>query len=618
MRDVDVLRFRTVDMPDEAPVARALAGSEVLLPDVPLQLDGTGSTDPEGDTLTYHWDFGDGTTSEDPKPVHIFKPSAGDVTVRLTVSDGQLEAHDQVTMAAVPALPPGRTPGVLMVEAPAALDFGGVPLGQSARSTFTIRNADPTPTSELIVHLGVNGAAFALDTTRLDLGPGESAPVALSFAPTTSGHQAAEITAVASATNQTSVHFLSHGYGGAAPGTGPLPVADPVFYGGAAGRTLGILPDGTHFVADTNLYTCVGGTGFGDYCLTDADCAANNGTCAFSGTCRGGSSAGQPCTTPADCPNGFCSAVQAFDPVDLCGDGEGGIYMISDCGTYTDPRPNPDDELTGTLMHVRFDANGNRVGAEIVERTTDGTAQIACDKIPAAAGGQIYIAEDLTFSQGNCFRDMREALIAKRKSTGSENVLLSRLDAVEGEDLCNDDFDPVDDIEVARDGSAAFVALPGNNPGAGGIFRVRPTPLLMTPDETDTFQVHPDGSVLLGTSDDQGPAGLLKLYKISVDQAIHGAPHLKDLTPCATVEVPNNRGSTTNRLTFLVSSAADPVASGSGDATVLLSFLSGNAGGALSASLRVRGTVAVSSPAGSPTCSVIGLVTLEPLDQLAF
>src|SRR5437867_8506434 len=127
IRDLDVLRFRSVDMPDQAPVARALAGSDVLLPDVPLQLDGTGSSDPEGDALSYHWDFGDGTTSEDPKPVHVFRPSAGDVTVRLTVSDGQLEGHDQVTMLAVPAVPPGRTPGLLEVTAPAALEFGAVP-----------------------------------------------------------------------------------------------------------------------------------------------------------------------------------------------------------------------------------------------------------------------------------------------------------------------------------------------------------------------------------------------------------------------------------------------------------------------------------------------------------
>ena len=597
-------------------MARALAESEVLLPDVPLQLDGTGSTDPEGDALDYHWDFGDGTTSEDAKPVHIFKSSAGDVTVRLTVSDGQLDGHDQVTMLAVPLVPAGRTPGKLKIAAPAPLEFAAVPLGQSASLSFTVSNTDTdTPTSDLIVRLGVNGAAFTLGTTRLDLGPGESAPVTLTFAPTAIGHRAAEIAAVASATNQTSVHFLSHGYGGAAPGTGPLPVAEAVFYSGLAGGTVGILPNGTRFVADTNVHVCLtpqNGPGFGDYCLTDADCAANNGTCALTGTCVRGDRAGQPCSTSDDCPNGFCPTSSPFDPIDTCGDGEGGLYLISDAGTYTDPRPNPDTELTGTLMHVRFDGNGNRVGAEIVERTTDGTEQIACDKIAASAGGQIYIAEAIAFTQGNCFRDTREALITKQKSTGSEDALLSRIDAVEGLDLCNDDFDPADDLQVARDGSAAFVALPS------GLFRVRPTPLLMTPDEPDAFQVHPDGSVLVATSGDTGSTGLLRLYKISVDQAIHGAPHVSDLTPCATVEVPNNRGSNPNRLTALISFAAGPVAPGSGDATVLLSFFSGGGGDALPSSLRVRGTVAVTSPAGSAACNVIGLVNLEPDDQLTF
>jgi len=263
-------------------------------------------------------------------------------------------------------------------------------------------------------------------------------------------------------------------------------------------------------------------------------------------------------------------------------------------------------------MHVRFDGNGNRVGAEIVERTTVGTAEIACDKIPASAGGQLYIAEDIAFTQGNCFRDTREVLIAKKKSTGSEDVLLSRIDAVEGLDLCNDDFDPADDLQVARDGSAAFVALPS------GLFRVRPTPLLMTPDIDDNFQVHPDGSVLVATSGDSGATGLLRLYKISVAQAINGAPHLSDLTPCATIEVPNNRGSNPNRVTALISFAAGPVAPGSGDATVLLSFFSDGGSDALPSSLRVRGTVAVTSPAGSAACNVIGLVNLEPDDQLTF
>src|SRR4029077_6444314 len=126
-----------------------------------------------------------------------------------------------------------------------------------------------------------------------------------------------------------------------------------------------------------------------------------------------------------------------------------------------------------------------------------------------------YIAEDHAYSAGpNCFRDTREALIAKRKSNGSEAVLLFRIDAAEGLDACNDDFDPVDDLEVSRDGSSgAFVAFPA------GVFRVRPgNPLLMTPDVDDVFQVHPDGSVLVVSSADRGPTGLLRLYKISIDQ----------------------------------------------------------------------------------------------------
>jgi PKD repeat protein len=605
-------------MPDQAPVAHArmTTGSDVLISDVPLQFDGASSDDPEGDELSYHWDFGDGTTSEEAGPVHVFRPSAADVTVRLTVSDGQLDGHDQVTMLAVPTVPPGRTPGILKVDAPAPLEFAAVPLGQGATLRFTVSNPDPTPTSDLIVRLGMNGAAFALDPTRLDLGPGESAPVTLTFAPAASGHQTAEIIVVASATNQTSVHFLSHGHGGAAPGTGPLPVAEPVFFNGLTGGSAGIFPDGTRFAADTNVHTCLtpqNGPGFGDYCLTDADCAANNGTCALVGTCIRGDNAGQPCSTPADCPNGFCPSALPFDPVKMCGDGEGGLYMASDAGTYTDPALNPVNELTGTLMHVQFDGSGNRVGAGIVERTTDGTTQIACDKIPAAASGQIYLAEDLAYSPApSCFRSTREALIAKRKSDGNESVLVFRLDAAEGLDPCNDDFDPVDDLEVARDGSVAFVAYPA------GIFRVRPTPLLMTPDVDDVFQVHPDGSVLAVTSTDQGPTGLLRLYKISVDQAINGAPHLSDLTPCAALTVPNNRGASTLRVTTFISFAVDPVAPGSGDATVLLSFLAGGGSGVLSPSLRVTGTVAISSPAGSPTCNVLGVVNLEPLDQLTF
>ena len=47
----------------------------------------TGSSDPEGGTLTYSWAFGDGQTSNQPNPTHVYS-TIGNYTARLTLSDG--------------------------------------------------------------------------------------------------------------------------------------------------------------------------------------------------------------------------------------------------------------------------------------------------------------------------------------------------------------------------------------------------------------------------------------------------------------------------------------------------------------------------------------------------
>jgi PKD repeat protein len=55
-----------------------------------LALDGSNSTDPNGDPLTYDWDFGDGSAhGTGATPSHAYADN-GNYTVTLTVSDGQL------------------------------------------------------------------------------------------------------------------------------------------------------------------------------------------------------------------------------------------------------------------------------------------------------------------------------------------------------------------------------------------------------------------------------------------------------------------------------------------------------------------------------------------------
>ncbi len=56
--------------------------------------DGSGSVDPDGDALTYEWDFGDGTKASGQQVTHKY-PKPGDYKVILTVKDGSGTACSQ-------------------------------------------------------------------------------------------------------------------------------------------------------------------------------------------------------------------------------------------------------------------------------------------------------------------------------------------------------------------------------------------------------------------------------------------------------------------------------------------------------------------------------------------
>ena len=87
----------TVTHVNRAPVADA-GGPYTGLAGVPVAMSGAGSSDPNGDPLTYAWTFGDGGTAVGMSASHTF-PSAGSYPVTLTVSDGSLTGSGATTAA---------------------------------------------------------------------------------------------------------------------------------------------------------------------------------------------------------------------------------------------------------------------------------------------------------------------------------------------------------------------------------------------------------------------------------------------------------------------------------------------------------------------------------------
>src|SRR6266516_1784418 len=82
----------TVNHPPTAVARGPYAGSEGTA----LSFDGSGSSDPDGDALTYDWSFGDGSTASGVKPSHSYANTAV-YNVTLTVTAARGASSDPVT-----------------------------------------------------------------------------------------------------------------------------------------------------------------------------------------------------------------------------------------------------------------------------------------------------------------------------------------------------------------------------------------------------------------------------------------------------------------------------------------------------------------------------------------
>jgi PKD repeat protein len=120
----------TIETSIGAPPTASAGGPYTGVTRQPITFHGGGSSDPDGDALTYRWDFGDQTIGEGPTPSHVYYEAAH-YGVVLTVSDGR-----NVVYAGTTAL----------VNASASATGRAFPTGgerdlamASVRSTFILR-----------------------------------------------------------------------------------------------------------------------------------------------------------------------------------------------------------------------------------------------------------------------------------------------------------------------------------------------------------------------------------------------------------------------------------------------------------------------------------------------
>jgi glucose/arabinose dehydrogenase len=112
-----VRRVRWVGLGSEPPIAVAAANLTWGTTPLSVQFTSSGSSDPEGSALTYLWSFGDGATSTQANPVHVFTAPPGVPTafsVTLTVRDAT-----NLTAVATRTIWVGNTPPQVEVTSPA-------------------------------------------------------------------------------------------------------------------------------------------------------------------------------------------------------------------------------------------------------------------------------------------------------------------------------------------------------------------------------------------------------------------------------------------------------------------------------------------------------------------
>ena len=119
----------------------------------PVFFDGSGSTDLEGDIVTYHWYFYDENTGSGPNPTHAYT-SAGTYMVSLTVTDNEGVTDTAFTSAVISEIPDVLTVSVSILANSMSENGGSsqaIVMRSSGTSESLVVNLTSSDTSEAIV-----------------------------------------------------------------------------------------------------------------------------------------------------------------------------------------------------------------------------------------------------------------------------------------------------------------------------------------------------------------------------------------------------------------------------------------------------------------------------------
>ena len=150
--------------PNATPVANP-GGPYLGAINTAISFDGSGSSDPDGDPLTYAWAFGDGGTSTEATPTHGYA-AAGVYDVCLTVHDGTVDSPEACTLAVVYDPSAGFVTGGGWIDSPAGAYEPDPALAGQATFGFVSKyhKGATVPTGNTEFQFDVAGFSFDSET----------------------------------------------------------------------------------------------------------------------------------------------------------------------------------------------------------------------------------------------------------------------------------------------------------------------------------------------------------------------------------------------------------------------------------------------------------------------